>query len=96
MLDRLAGELFADTPASEVMHTELAHALESDNGRALLRLKVPFAERGEVGLKQVGQELVVTVGHEKRTIVLPSALARRRPIGARLEDGSLEVSFAVD
>ena len=96
MLDRLAGELFADTPASEVMHTELAHELESDNGRALLRLKVPFAERGEVGLKQVGQELVVTVGHEKRTIVLPSALARRRPTGARLEDGSLEVSFAVD
>jgi arsenite-transporting ATPase len=59
----------------------------------VLRLRVPFAERGEVGLKKVGPELVVTVGHEKRTIILPSALARQRPTGARLEGGSLEVSF---
>ena len=36
------------------------------------------------------------MGHEKRTIILPSALARQRPTGARLEGGSLEVSFEDD
>jgi arsenite/tail-anchored protein-transporting ATPase len=96
MLDRLADELFEDRRASDVLHTELAHELESDDGRTVLRLRMPFAEHGDVGLKQVGQELVVTVGHEKRTIILPSALARQRPTGARLEGGSLEVSFADD
>jgi arsenite-transporting ATPase len=93
MLDRLAGELFADHAAADVLHTELAHELESADGRAVLRLRMPFAQRGDVGLKKVGQELVVTVGHEKRTIILPPALARQRPTGARLEGGSLEVSF---
>ena len=93
MLDRLAGELFADRRPEDVLHTELAHEVFSSDGHTVLRLRMPFAERGDVGLKKVGSELVVTVGHEKRTIILPSALARQRPSGARLEGGSLEVSF---
>jgi arsenite/tail-anchored protein-transporting ATPase len=93
MLDRLAGELFADHPPADVLHTELAHEVMTENGHTVLRLRMPFAQRGDVGLKKVGSELVVTVGHEKRTIILPSALARRQPTGARLERGSLEVTF---
>ena len=93
MLDRLAGELFPEHAPEDVLHTELAHDVTSVDGRTVLRLRMPFAKRGDVGLKKVGSELVVTVGHEKRTIILPSALARQRPSGARLEGGSLEVSF---
>ncbi|MGH2953678.1 MAG: ArsA family ATPase [Solirubrobacterales bacterium] len=99
MLDRLADELFdarADgrgTAPEDVLHSELAQELDAEDGRTTLRLAVPFSERGDLKLKKVGAELVVTVGHQKRTIILPSALARQRPTGARLEDGSLEVSF---
>jgi arsenite-transporting ATPase len=93
MLDRLAGELFAERAPEDVLHTELAHDIRSADDHTVLRLRMPFAERGDVGLKKVGSELVVTVGHEKRTIILPSALARQRPSGARLEGGSLEVTF---
>ena len=96
MLDRLATELFAEHRPEDVLHTELAHDVESEDGRTVLRLRMPFAERGDVSLKKVGPELVVSVGHEKRTIILPSALARRRPSGARLEGGSLEVSVEDD
>jgi arsenite-transporting ATPase len=96
MLDRLGDELFAEHRPEDVLHTELVHDVASENGRTVLRLRMPFAERGDVSLKKVGPELVVTVGHEKRTIILPSALARRRPSGARLEGGSLEVSFEDD
>ena len=77
----------------EVLHSELAQELDSANGRATLRIPVPFGEKGEVSLKKVGPELIVSVGARKRTIILPAALARRRPTGARLEDGALEVSF---
>jgi arsenite-transporting ATPase len=94
MLDRLAAELFApgDDPAA-VMHSALAHELESVNGTARLRIQVPFGERGEVGLKKIGAELIVSVGPRKRTIILPAALARRSPTAAKLADGALEVSF---
>ena len=94
MLDRLAAELFDDGPPAEsIMHAELAHELESDNGTATLRIQLPFGERGEIGLKKVGPELIVSVGPRKRTIILPAALARRSPTAAKLAEGSLEVSF---
>ncbi|MFN8113309.1 MAG: ArsA family ATPase [Solirubrobacterales bacterium] len=96
MLDRLGAELFAETEPEKVMHTELAQRISSENGRTVLSIPVPFADRSELDLSKVGQELIVRAGREKRTIILPTALARHRPVGARLEAGTLEVSFEDD
>jgi arsenite-transporting ATPase len=99
MLDRLGEELFATggtepTDPAAILHGELAREILSENGRTTLRLPVPFSERDELRLHKVGAELVVSVGQRKRTIILPSGLARRSADGARLENGVLEVSFA--
>jgi arsenite/tail-anchored protein-transporting ATPase len=97
MLDRLGAELYAERDPSALLHTELAQEIEQrEEGVTTMRFRVPFADRSEVSLKKVGSELVVAAGREKRTIILPPALARRSPSGAKLEDGSLEVSFSVD
>jgi arsenite/tail-anchored protein-transporting ATPase len=95
MLDRLADELFAgvDAGPGSVMHSELTQRVTSVDGRTTMRLRVPFTERDEVSLKKVGAELIISVGHQKRTIILPGSLARQRPTAAKLEDGALEVSF---
>ncbi len=93
MLDRLAGELFGETRPDGVLHTELTREMTIDDGVAILRLSIPFAERSDIDLKKVGDELIVTVGGEKRTIILPSALSEKRPSGAAFEDGTLKVSF---
>ena len=94
MLDRLGDELFGDGDPSVVMYAGLAREISSDNGTATLRIAVPFAEKDQISVKKVDQELVVSAGREKRTIILPPALARRAPAGARLEDGSLLIAFA--
>jgi arsenite-transporting ATPase len=93
MLDRLAGELFAERPAEDVLHHDLSQQLVTANGSATLRLALPFAEKGEIDLKKIGLEVVVRVGGQKRTIMLPAAMAAYRPRGARFEDGALEVTF---
>ena len=93
MLDRLGEELFGECDAARVLHTELAHELASEDGRTTLRIRLPFAEREELRLSRVGAELIVTAGSERRTIILPTALAARTPTGASLEDGVLKVSF---
>jgi len=93
MLDRLGAELFDSRDAASVMHSELAQEITSADGKTTMRLRVPFSERGDLSLRKVGSELVVTVGRQKRTIILPSALARQRPTGAKLNDGTLEVTF---
>jgi arsenite-transporting ATPase len=92
-LDALSGALFAGRDPAAVMHSRLAQSLSVDNGRAELRLDLPFAGKGDVALKKIGLELVVRVDAHKRTIVLPGALAGYKPTSATLEDGALVVGF---
>jgi arsenite/tail-anchored protein-transporting ATPase len=93
MLDRLAGELFDGRDPAAVLHTELAQRLVTENGRATLSVSVPFAQKGELDLKKIGTEVIVRVGAQKRTIMLPPALAAYSASGARFEDGTLEILF---
>ena len=93
MLDRLGDAVFADREAHTLLFEELTQELVTENGSAQLRLAIPFAEKADIGLKKIGLEVVVRVGTQKRTIVLPQALAAYRPSGARFEDGALQVTF---
>jgi len=60
---------------------------------ALLRLTLPFVTKGEVELARHGDDLVVTVGSYRRLLSLPASLARHRVLGARVEQGELQVRF---
>jgi arsenite-transporting ATPase len=95
MLDRLAGALFgADgLDPGGVLHDRLTQELSVSENGASLRLMLPFAEKGDISLKKIGLELIVGVDGQRRTIILPSALAAFQPSGATFEDGALEVSF---
>jgi len=93
MLDRLGAEVFADRDAGDVLHHDLAQELSSENGTATLRLPIPFAERGDIKLKKIGLEVIVRVGDQKRTIILPPTLGAYRTAGASFDEGALEVMF---
>jgi arsenite-transporting ATPase len=76
-----------------MLHHDLSQELSSNNGTATLRLPLPFAEKGDIDLKKIGLEVVVRVGGQKRTILLPPSLAAYRPRSAQFEDGALSVTF---
>jgi arsenite/tail-anchored protein-transporting ATPase len=94
MLDRLGAEVFGGLDAGAVLHDSLSHELVIDeDGSARLRLDLPFAEKSDISLKKIGLELVVRVDGQKRTIMLPPALADWRATGARFADGALQVTL---
>ena len=93
MLDRLAGELFGALQPSAVLHDALAQELEVLDDGARLRLQLPFAEKGDISLKKIGLELVVGVDGQRRTIMLPPAMAAMRPAAATFEEGALQIRF---
>ena len=74
--------------------TSSPRSCRSTTTGARLRLDLPFAEKGDISLKKIGLELVVRVDGQKRTIILPPALAPYRPSSASFSDGSLLVSFS--
>jgi arsenite-transporting ATPase len=64
----------------------------------VLRVLLPFAEKGTVDLARHGDELVVTVGSYRRLLALPVGLRAAAVRGATMRDGALVVRFdtAVD
>ncbi len=93
MLDRLADALFSEHQPADVLHDAITQELELGDEGARLRLALPFARKGDISLKKIGLELIVGVDGQRRTIMLPPALAGFEPSGAMFEDGALEVRF---
>ena len=93
MLDRLGGELFDDADPAAVLHDALAQELEVLDDGALAAADPAVRQKGDISLKKIGLELVVGVGGQKRTIMLPPALAALRPAAATFEDGALQIRF---
>jgi arsenite-transporting ATPase len=94
MLGRLGGEVFGDQLApDDVLFDTLIQDISIDGDCATLLLSLPFVEKGDIGLNKIGLEVVVRVGDQKRTIMLPSSLAGFKPAGAKIEDGRLRVDF---
>ncbi len=95
MLDRLGDALFGSgehDPAA-VLHDSLSQELKVSDDGAELRLTLPFARKGDISLKKIGLELIVGVDGQRRTIILPSAMAAFQPTAATFEDGTLAVTF---
>ncbi|TYP88378.1 ArsA family ATPase [Blastococcus xanthinilyticus] len=66
-----------------------------------LTVPLPFAERAEVGLTRWGDDLVIGVGEDRRSLRLDSLLRRCEVTGGRLADprtadARLEISFRPD
>ena len=96
MLDRLAGAVFGEVDAVSVLHEEISQELVTDNGRATLRLPLPLAAKEDLQLTKIGLEVIVRVGAQKRTILLPAALSAYATSGASFNDGRLEIVFERD
>jgi arsenite-transporting ATPase len=67
--------------------------VESSGPEAVVSLPLPLADRADVDLARTGDDLVVTVGGQRRVVALPEWLAGRPVTGATLADGRLSVHF---
>lgn len=89
----LGRELFGDEDPSVAMHEGSVLEVTQREGAWVLALELPFAEREDVTLSRKGDELLVTIGGQRRAILLPDSLRRRRVTDAVVHGGRLEVVF---
>ncbi len=94
MLTRLGDKLFEDgAEASKVLFDTIIQEIVIEDDNAHLLLSLPFVEKGDIGLNKIGLEVVVRVGDQKRTIMLPNSMTGFKPSGAKVEDGRLRIEF---
>lgn len=92
-LRSLGGSLWDGHDPSEHLVRRRPMRVESDGDGYVMVVELPFAERGDVDVGRCGDELSVTLGPHRRTLVLPEALRRREVTGATLSEGRLHVRF---
>jgi arsenite-transporting ATPase len=96
-VDRLrfmAGELYGERdPIADFTATHPFRIIEADGGLAM-EMDIPFVEKTDLDVYRHGHELYIQVGPYRRSFILPDALHRREVTRARLDEGTLTISFA--
>jgi arsenite/tail-anchored protein-transporting ATPase len=93
-LQELARVLYhKDEDPAAVTRTEKPYTFGKSDGVYEIRLLLPFAVKGEVGLFKKGDELVVEIGTLRRHIGLPRSMAALLPSRARLDRHVLTVEM---
>jgi arsenite-transporting ATPase len=59
-----------------------------------MEMDIPFVDKSDLDVYRTGHELYVQVGPYRRSFILPDALHRREVTRARLDGGTLTVSFS--
>ncbi len=67
--------------------------IERDSGGYTLSLNLPLMSKKDVSLTRSGDELIATIGNQRRSILLPQVLARCEIKGAKLDAGFLNIRF---
>jgi len=93
-LIELSHALYEDKedPAA-ITRTEAPFTFEKRNSHYEVRLRLPFAAKGEIGLFKKGDELVVEIGTLRRHIGLPTSMAALTPARASLQNKILTVEM---
>jgi arsenite/tail-anchored protein-transporting ATPase len=93
-LEELSRSLYQEKedPAA-VTRTEAPYTFTKVDGHYEVKLQLPFAAKGEIGLFKKGDELVVEIGTLRRHIGLPTSMAGLSPSRAKLENKILTVEM---
>ncbi len=94
---RIVGEeLYGDVDPAAKLSTAQPMRVEDEGADVALVLSVPFVDKGDVEVLRHDDELFLTVGPYRRSLVLPDSLKRRKVKRAKLQDGELRVVFTLE
>ncbi len=93
MLDEFGRRVFGKSDPSAVLHRDRPVVVKKEGRAYALYLKLPFAEKDRIQVFAHGDELVVQVDNQRRTIVLPRTLAGRAVASAAFCEQRLRVAF---
>jgi len=91
-LRNLGRTLFGKTDPTEVFFKGKPFEFVKKDGATVIRINMPFAEKEDIEVYSLGDELVVKIGVLRRNIPLPRS-AVSSDLKAHLRDGRLEVEL---
>ncbi|MGG7179330.1 ArsA family ATPase [Clostridium paraputrificum] len=93
MLERVGEELYGEINPEEILFKENIFTVDKNESGYTLKIYMPFVDKSELDLLQKGDEIIISVKNERRVIVLPNKIQSMEVIGAKYNEGSLNIEF---
>ena len=91
VLGKVGDTIYEETNPDDVLFKKEIYSI--DNEKNCLKIYLPFADKGELRLEQDKNELIVSVKNESRKFPIPSEFTKRDIVGAKFEEGYLNIFF---
>lgn len=92
-LDELGKMIYKDQDPAQLFYAEKPIRVYSARKEKVFAIKMPFVENNNVDVVSRGNELIVTIGNQIRSFVLPDSLSLLKTEGAEYHNGWLEIRF---
>jgi arsenite-activated ATPase ArsA len=91
VLRKIGNEIYGESDPDQVLFKKEIYKI--DKAGSSLKIYLPYAEKDELQLEQIGSELVVGIRNENRRFPVPAEYSEKDIIGARFEEGYLNICF---
>ena len=91
MLGKVGDTIYGEINPDDVLFKKEIYSI--DNEKNCLKIYLPFADKGELRLEQDKNELIVGVKNESRKFPIPSEFTKKDIVGAKFEEGYLNILF---
>ncbi|BCJ98610.1 ArsA family ATPase [Anaerocolumna chitinilytica] len=88
-----AGNLYGDINPIDVLAREEIYTINKENDTYKMIISLPFAVKSEMDLVQQNGEIQISLKNEKRCLTLPEYLKDKEIANAKMEQGTLIISF---
>jgi len=93
MLRRVAQSVYGDDDPSRVYYQGRTQEVLKQGDEYLLRVPLPLADKNAIQVTRAGDELIIHIGNQKRTQLLPRALLALEVKSAQYADNFLSIVF---
>lgn len=89
-----AGELiYGEKNPEEIFFKDTIFSIEKNDNGYIFSISMPFVDKSELQMSQIGDELSISIKNERRVFSLPKKLHQLEISGAKYENGRLNIAF---
>ncbi|EKQ50724.1 MULTISPECIES: ArsA family ATPase [unclassified Clostridium] len=92
-LQKTGDKIYEEIKPENVLFNDKIFTIRKDGENYILSINMPFVNKEELDLLQNGDEITIAVKNERRKYILPAKLHAKEIIGAKYEEGKLNIYF---
>ena len=90
-LQEVGNDIYGESNPNDILFKEDIYKIEKEE--KMLQIYLPFANKEELSLEQIEDELIIGVKNEVRRFLVPKEFIKEEIKGAKFEKGYLNIRF---